>query len=131
MIKGRQLALSRKAATLDSLAEGLRFMQRTKVILAAITLDMFAVLFGGAVALLPVYANNDVAMGKAVVDEARCLTWGGQACTVCKEHCPMEGALAFDPGGKLRVADDKCTGCGLCEHYCPTEPQSIRIVPRA
>jgi MFS family permease len=63
LIKGRQLALSRKAATLDSLAEGLRFIRSDKVILAAITLDMFAVLFGGAVTLLPIYATNILNVG--------------------------------------------------------------------
>jgi len=63
LIKGRQLALSRKAATLDSLAEGLRFIRSNKVILAALTLDMFAVLFGGAVTLLPIYATNILMVG--------------------------------------------------------------------
>ena len=53
-IKGRTLALSRKAATMESLTEGFHFIRDTKVTLAAITLDMFAVLFGGAVALLPI-----------------------------------------------------------------------------
>ncbi len=62
-IKGRPLALARTTATLDSLAEGLRFIRDTKVILAAITLDMFAVLFGGAVALLPVYATDILDVG--------------------------------------------------------------------
>lgn len=62
-IKGRQLALSHTAATRESLAEGLRFIRDTKVILAAITLDMFAVLFGGAVALLPVYATDILKVG--------------------------------------------------------------------
>jgi hypothetical protein len=63
MIKGRTLALSRKVPTLDSLMEGLRFIRGTKVILAAITLDMFAVLFGGAVALLPIYATDILMVG--------------------------------------------------------------------
>jgi MFS family permease len=63
LIRGRQLPLARKAATLDSLKEGLRFMRDTKVILAAITLDMFAVLFGGAVALLPIYATDILHVG--------------------------------------------------------------------
>jgi MFS family permease len=63
MMKGRQLALSRKAATLESLGEGVRFIRTTKVILAAITLDMFAVLFGGAVTLLPVYATDILKVG--------------------------------------------------------------------
>ena len=62
-IKGRQLALAEKSATLDSVKEGLRFMRDTKVILAAITLDMFAVLFGGAVALLPIYATDILKVG--------------------------------------------------------------------
>ena len=62
-IKGRQLALAEKSATLDSVREGLRFMRDTKVILAAITLDMFAVLFGGAVALLPIYATDILKVG--------------------------------------------------------------------
>jgi MFS family permease len=38
-------------------------MRDTKVILAAITLDMFAVLFGGAVALLPIYATDILKVG--------------------------------------------------------------------
>jgi MFS family permease len=63
LIKGRQLALAEKSATLDSVRAGLRFMRKTRVILAAITLDMFAVLFGGAVALLPIYATDILQVG--------------------------------------------------------------------
>ncbi len=63
LIHGRHIPLARKSATLDSLKEGLRFMRDTKVILAAITLDMFAVLFGGAVALLPIYATDILHVG--------------------------------------------------------------------
>ncbi len=63
MIKGRKLALAQKSPTLQALKEGFRFMRDTKVILAAITLDMFAVLFGGAVALLPIYATDILKVG--------------------------------------------------------------------
>jgi MFS family permease len=63
MIHGRELALAEKSATWNSLTEGFRFMRDTKVILAAITLDMFAVLFGGAVALLPIYATDILKVG--------------------------------------------------------------------
>ena len=62
-IRGRKLALAEKSATLESVREGLRFMRKTKIILAAITLDMFAVLFGGAVALLPIYATDILKVG--------------------------------------------------------------------
>ena len=41
-----------------SLAEGIRFVASRKVILATITLDLFAVLLGGATALLPVFADQ-------------------------------------------------------------------------
>jgi MFS family permease len=63
LIKGRRLPLAPKSATWSSLTEGFRFMRDTKVILAAITLDMFAVLFGGAVALLPIYATDILHVG--------------------------------------------------------------------
>jgi MFS family permease len=43
---------------LQSLREGVRFLRNTPLIVAAITLDMFAVLFGGAVFLLPVFASD-------------------------------------------------------------------------
>ena len=47
----------------QSLREGLRFVFSTKIILGALTLDMFAVLFGGAVALLPIYAQDILEVG--------------------------------------------------------------------
>jgi MFS family permease len=46
------------APGLDNLLAGLRFVRRTPVLLGAITLDLFAVLFGGAVALLPLFARS-------------------------------------------------------------------------
>ncbi len=48
---------------MKSLKEGVRFVLGTRVILGAITLDMFAVLFGGAVALLPIYAQDILKVG--------------------------------------------------------------------
>jgi len=52
-----------KEPILKSLREGLRFVFKTQVILAALSLDMFAVLFGGAVALLPAYAKDILHVG--------------------------------------------------------------------
>jgi hypothetical protein len=43
---------------LESLLLGIRFIRSTPIILGAITLDLFAVLFGGAVALLPLFAKS-------------------------------------------------------------------------
>lgn len=49
----------------DGLFDGLRFVWRTKIVLATITLDLFAVLFGGATALLPIYADRILHVGPA------------------------------------------------------------------
>jgi len=48
---------------LQSLKEGVRFVFNTKAILGALTLDMVAVLFGGAVALLPIFAQDILKVG--------------------------------------------------------------------
>lgn len=47
-----------KEPMLQSVTEGLRFVLKTPTLLAAQCLDMFSVLFGGAVALLPVYQKE-------------------------------------------------------------------------
>ncbi|NOY46620.1 MAG: MFS transporter [Chlorobi bacterium] len=48
---------------MQSLKEGVKFVFKTKAILGAITLDMVAVLFGGAVALLPIFAQDILEVG--------------------------------------------------------------------
>ncbi len=53
-----------KEPIIKSLGEGLKFVFRTQLILAALSLDMFAVLFGGAVALLPIYAIDILKVGE-------------------------------------------------------------------
>jgi MFS family permease len=49
-------ARARGGVSVDAIREGLRFLKNQPVVLGAMTLDMFAVLFGGAKALLPIYA---------------------------------------------------------------------------
>ena len=48
---------------MQSLKEGVKFVYNNKTILGAISLDMVAVLFGGAVALLPIYAQDILKVG--------------------------------------------------------------------
>ncbi len=48
---------------LQSLKDGLKFVFNSKAIFGALTLDMIAVLFGGAVALLPIYAQDILQVG--------------------------------------------------------------------
>jgi len=51
------------APGIESVLEGLRFVGRTQILLGAILLDLLAVLFGGAVALLPVFARSILHVG--------------------------------------------------------------------
>ena len=53
-----------KEPALKGLKEGLRFVFSTQLILAALALDMFAVLFGGATALLPAFARDILDVGE-------------------------------------------------------------------
>ncbi|MEN9569056.1 MAG: hypothetical protein RL172_287 [Bacteroidota bacterium] len=49
--------------TLEAVSEGVRYVFKTKELLAALSLDLFAVLFGGAVAMVPVYAKDILKVG--------------------------------------------------------------------
>jgi MFS family permease len=57
-IQTRPQLRRREPTTLNTVFAGLNFIWREKLILGAISLDLFAVLLGGAVALLPVYARE-------------------------------------------------------------------------
>jgi MFS family permease len=60
---GRPAETRASPPDLESLLEGLRFVGRTQVLLGAILLDLLAVLFGGAVALLPIFASHILHVG--------------------------------------------------------------------
>ena len=53
----------RRSVSLHAIREGLSFVRRREAILGCMTLDMFAVIFGGATALLPIYANDVLHVG--------------------------------------------------------------------
>ena len=53
----------RRTVSLQAVREGLAFVRRRQVVLGCMTLDMFAVIFGGATALLPIYANQILQVG--------------------------------------------------------------------
>lgn len=67
--------------TLHSAMEGLRFIRRTPILLAAISLDLFAVLFGGAIALLPVIAKDQLMVGDVAYGWLRAAVGIGAAST--------------------------------------------------
>jgi polyferredoxin len=82
-------------------------------------------------------------VGKAVLDQERCLVWAeGQECIVCEEMCPVpEKAIILQDEFYLRengtltklqkpiVQIESCIGCGICEYKCPvTGKAAIRVV---
>lgn len=56
-------AVTNQVALWASLREGLAYVWRTKILLYAISLDMFSVLFGGVVAILPIFAEDILKVG--------------------------------------------------------------------
>ncbi|RKH75356.1 MFS transporter [Corallococcus sp. AB032C] len=62
-LKVRTGSASREPISLTTLVAGLRFVRQKRLLLGSLTLDLFAVLLGGAVALLPIYARDVLQTG--------------------------------------------------------------------
>ncbi len=62
-IKRRAAAVMQRGNVLKSLAEGFRFVYKNKILYYAVLLDMLSVLFGGVVAILPVFAKDILEVG--------------------------------------------------------------------
>ena len=74
---------------LASLLEGVSFMRRSQIILAAISLDLFAVLLGGATTLLPVFAKDILHVGPAGLGWLRAAPSIGAICVAfCLAYLP-------------------------------------------
>jgi MFS family permease len=63
VVRSEKAPVVREPMSLKSVAVGLEFIYRNKVILGSISLDMFAVLLGGATAMLPVYCKDILRSG--------------------------------------------------------------------
>ncbi len=73
--------------------------------------------------------------GTARIMREMCLAWEHQKrCMVCDEVCPYS-AIKFrdEPGNPVpvpEVLEERCSGCGFCEHHCPVQNQSaIYVTP--
>jgi MauM/NapG family ferredoxin protein len=75
----------------------------------------------------------DIDMGTAEWRPQFCTrTTIGDDCRICVDQCPLgEAALTLDDAGHVKVIADGCIGCGVCERYCPTDPKSIVVIPKA
>jgi MFS family permease len=91
-IKTRQQARRREPVTMRTVFAGLHFIGREKLVLGAISLDLFAVLLGGAVALLPVYAREILHTGPWGLGLLRTAPGVGAALmAVALAHRPLRG----------------------------------------
>jgi MFS family permease len=71
LVRKRRLPSPRSALSWTTLLEGVRFVWQRKTVLGAISLDLFAVLFGGATALLPAFTHDVLHAGPAVFGALR------------------------------------------------------------
>lgn len=91
-IKPEVKARPREPLNLKTLFAGLRFIRNNKLILGAISLDLFAVMLGGAVALLPVYARQILHTGPWGLGLLRTAPGVGAALmAILLAHWPLRG----------------------------------------
>lgn len=85
---------------------------------------------------------RDARMGVAVLDPDSCLAIQGLRCEACYRACPLiDEAIKLEYRHQTRtgvhayfepvVNPEVCTGCGKCEHACPTDKAAIFVLPHA
>lgn len=107
-VHGKPFKVKKSTSLFDSLSHGLKFVFNNKIILSALSLDMFAVLFGGAVALLPIFAADILktgAMGLGILRAAPAL--GAMTMAFALAHFPLNQKA----GQKMLMA---VMGFGIC-----------------
>ena len=80
-IRHRKAKGSAEKVSWQTLVAGIRFIREKPAIFGAISLDLFAVLLGGATALLPIYARDILIVGPAGLGLLRSMPAIGAACT--------------------------------------------------
>jgi MFS family permease len=94
LVRARHQPVAKQEVSLETILGGFRFVFNHRVILGAITLDMFAVLFGGATGLLPQYAKDILKVGPQGLGLlTAALPVGSLTCALLMAHRPpMEKA---------------------------------------
>jgi MauM/NapG family ferredoxin protein len=86
--------------------------------------------------------KREQVIGKAYIDENRCIAWADlEDCIVCEEMCPVPDKAIVLQEAQVRGIDgesvtvqqpyvvrERCIGCGICEYKCPVSGQAaIRV----
>ena len=94
-IQLRPSSSKREPVSMNTVLAGFRYIWKHKLVLGSISLDLFAVLLGGAVALLPVYAKEILRTGPWGLGILRSAPGVGAVFTAC---CWQTGHCAVEPG---------------------------------
>jgi MFS family permease len=95
-IKVESRARSREPISTSTILAGFHYIWRQKLILGSISLDLFAVLLGGAVALLPVYASEILRTGPWGLGILRSAPGVGAATmAICLAYRPLRGRVGW------------------------------------
>ncbi len=79
-------------------------------------------------ALVRLSGPNSIKLGTAVVNSKICYAYNGQHCAFCINECPLKGeAVWADESCRPKINPEICTGCGKCEHVCPTRQSAITV----
>ncbi len=97
MIRAKMDGSSKKEFSSKTVLAGLEYVWRTKLLLGSISLDLFAVLLGGAVALLPIFATDLLHAGPRGLGLLRAMPALG-AMTVSLDH-GRQGRSSAGPDG--------------------------------
>ncbi len=94
--KSAPQAMNKNPVSWHTLLEGLRFVWSRPIVLGAISLDLFAVLFGGATALLPAYAHDVLHAGPTGLGLLRTAPGAGAAlCSIALAFFPIRRRVGF------------------------------------
>ncbi len=104
LVKAPPQASNREPATWHSVLEGLRFVLSRPIVLGAMSLDLFAVLFGGATALLPALAHDVLHVGPTGLGLLRTAPGAGAAlCSVLLAFFPITRRIGLWMFGGVAV----------------------------
>jgi MFS family permease len=94
MIRTRSQREGREPTNLRTLLAGVRYVWEKKIILGAITMDLFVVLMGGVTALLPIYAKDILEVGPSGAGLLRsAMAAGGMVAALALTQIPMRRAV--------------------------------------
>ena len=117
-IKPRIAAAASKDVTWESLTAGFRYIWRKKIIFGAISVDLFAVLLGGATALLPIYAKDIFHVGPVGLGVLRCMpAVGALVCTLVLAWTGLGGRAGMKMFGAVIVFGFATVGFGLSTNF--------------